>query len=323
MNPFQYIAPSDIREAASLLSSKWGQTELLAGGTDLITSLKQGITQPKRLVSLRNITELKQVEIKKKSVRIGAMVTLKMLAENSIIQREYPSLITAVKGIGSAQIINSGTLAGDLCQRPRCWYFRNGFGLFAEENGESMIRDGDNRYHAIFGNRGRALFVNVSSLAPALIALKAKITIIGTKGEREIRAQDLFQIPKAQQDREVALQANEIVKDIKLPRENLQNATYEIRHRHGLDWPYVSASVAIKIRSGIAYEGIIVLGHVAPVPWISHASNLLNEVRIDASLAEKLGQVAVEGASPLSKNSYKTQMIRTAVKRVILEVADL
>lgn len=320
MNPFEYTAPSDIGEASSLLASNWGQTELLAGGTDLITSLKQGITKPKRLVSLRNIPELKRLQIKKNSVRIGAMITLKELIANRIVRQEYPSIIAAVEGIGSAQIINSGTLAGDLCQRPRCWYFRNGLGLLADE---ALVRNGDNRYHAIFGNTSRALFVNASSLAPALIALRAEIRILAAGGqERKIRAQDLFQIPKSEMDRELALRSNEIVVDIKIPRENLQNATYEIRHRHGLDWPYVAASIALKIRSGIAREAAVVLGHVAPTPWIAvAASNLLNGARVDASLADAVGQAATRGASPLSGNAYKIQMVKTAVKRALLKAA--
>ena len=324
MNPFEYVAPSDLREASSLLGSRWGQTEVLAGGTDLVTSLKQGITKPKRVVSLKNIPELKRIQVKKNTVRIGAMVTLRELAANSTIQEEFPAIVTAIEGIGSSQIVNAGTIAGDLCQRPRCWYFRNGFGLLGEDNGDSLVRKGDNRYHAIFGNNGRALFVNASSLAPALIALQAEISIVGAAGrEREISAGDLYQAPNNSEDREVALRANEIVSEIKLPRENMQNASYEVRHRHGLDWPYATASVALKIRSGIAREASVVLGHVAPTPWPAiAASNLLNGARIDESLAESVGQAAVQGAAPLSGNSYKIQMVKTAVKRALLAAAN-
>lgn len=324
MNPFEYVAPSDLREASSLLGTRWGQTEILAGGTDLMTSLKQGITKPKRLVSLRNIPELRRIQVKKNTVRIGAMVTLKEVAANPTIQEEFPSLVTAINGIGASQIINAGTIAGDLCQRPRCWYFRNGFGLLAEENGESLVRSGDNRYHAILGNGGSALFVNASSLAPALIALQAEITVVGAAGrEREIATEELYQSPNSSDDREVALRANEIVSEIKLPRENMQNATYEVRHRHGLDWPYATASVALKIRSGIAREASVVLGHVAPTPWRAvAASNLLNGARVDALLAEAVGQAATQGAAPLTGNAYKVQMVKTAVKRALLAAAN-
>ena len=323
MNSFEYVAPSDLTEATSLLATRWGASEVLAGGTDLITSLKQGITKPKRVVSLRNIPELKRIQVKKNNVFVGATVTLKELAANPTVQAEFPSLITAIEGIGSSQILNAGTTAGDLCQRPRCWYFRNGYGLLGEENGESLIRNGDNRYHAIFGNSGRAMFVNASSLAPALIALQAKVTIASGNGqEREIRAAELFRAPTSEADREVAILPNEIVTEIKIPREDMINATYEIRHRHGLDWPYATASVAMKVSSGIARDASVVLGHVAPTSWSAvAASNLLNGARITEALADEVGAAAARGASPLSNNAYKVQMVKTAVKRAILAAA--
>ncbi|MCS1408023.1 MAG: 4-hydroxybenzoyl-CoA reductase subunit beta [Verrucomicrobia subdivision 3 bacterium] len=324
MNSFEYSAPSDLREASSLLGNRWGQTEILAGGTDLVTSLKQGITKPKRVVSLRNIPELGRIRVKKNSVKIGSMVTLSVLTANSTVQEEFPSLITAIEGIGAPQIINAGTVAGDLCQRPRCWYFRNGFGLLGEENGESLVRSGDNRYHAIFGNSGRALFVSASSLAPALIALQAEIEIADPTGsKRWINADGLFQVPSNAEEREVSLRANEIVTEVKIPRENMRNATYEVRHRHGLDWPYATASVAFKLKSGIASDATVVLGHVAPTPWAAvSASNLLNGGRVTDDLAAAAGQAAIQGASLLSGNGYKVQMVKTAVKRAVLAAAN-
>ncbi len=319
MNSFEYAAPSELKEAASLLGARWGETEILAGGTDLITALKQGITKPKRLVSLRNIPELRRIQVKKKSLRIGAMVPLAELAANAVVQEEFPALTAAIQGIGSAQIINAGTAGGDLCQRPRCWYFRGGFGLLAEENGQSLARDGDNRYHAIFGNAGRALFVSASSLAPALIALQTEIEVTGTAGKRRIHARKLFQTPAGGEEREVALQANEIVTAIEIPRKNMRNAAYEVRHRRGLDWPYVAAAVAFEWKAGIAHDAAVVLGHVAPTPWpAAEASNLLNGGRITEELAAAAGQAAVWRATPLSRNGYKVQMVQTAVKRAVL-----
>ena len=173
MKSFEYAAPKTLKEAAELLGDKWGETEILAGGTDLVTSLKQNITEPKRVVSLRNIAELKGVEIEQKGVRIGAMTTLAELAGNKNIKEHFPSLVTAANGVGSPQLLSVGTVGGDLCQRPRCWYFRNGFGLFAQHEGVSLAREGENRYHAIFANEGPALFVSPSSFGPAFIALGA------------------------------------------------------------------------------------------------------------------------------------------------------
>ena len=187
MNSFEYAAPTSLAEATALLSENPGEVEILAGGTDLVTSLKQQIAAPKRLVSLRNISDLKGIKSGAKSVRIGAMTTLAELIAHPDVNRHFPALVAAVKGIGSAQVTNVGTVGGDLCQRPRCWYYRNGYGFLGQEGETSLVRNGDNRYHAIFGNAGPVLLVNPSSLAPALIALDATVTLVGPKGgKREV-----------------------------------------------------------------------------------------------------------------------------------------
>ena len=323
MKSFEYAAPKTLKEAAALLSDKWGETEILAGGTDLVTSLKQHITEPKRVVSLRNISEIKGIEIETKGVRIGAMTTLAELAEDKNIKEHFPSLVTAAIGVGSPQLMSVGTVGGDLCQRPRCWYYRNGFGLFAKHEGASLVREGENRYHAIFSNDGSALFVNPSSFGPALIALGATIAVSGPKGKtRKVPAEKFFQTPKTESDRETALRPNEIVTYIFIPIKGLRNATYEVRHRHGLDWPYVTASVAFQIKAGTASDARVVLGHVAPVPWHSSgASKGLNGAKVDAALAAKCGEAAAQGAKPLSKNAYKVQLVKAAVKRAVLAAA--
>ena len=323
MKSFEYAAPRTLKEAAALLSDKCGETEILAGGTDLITSLKQRITEPKRVVSLRNISEIKGIEIENKGVRIGAMTTLAELAEDRNVKEHFPSLVAAAIGVGSPQLMSVGTVGGDLCQRPRCWYYRNGFGLFAKHEGASLVREGENRYHAIFGNAGSALFVNPSSFGPALVALGATITVTGPKGKtRKVPAEKFFQTPKTESDRETSLRPNEILTYIFIPIKGLRNATYEVRHRHGLDWPYVTASVAFQIKAGTASDARVVLGHVAPVPWHSAgASKGLNGAKVDAALAAKCGEAAAQGAKPLSKNGYKVQLVKAAVKRAVLAAA--
>ena len=323
MKSFEYAAPPTLKEAAGLLSHKWGETEILAGGTDLVTSLKQHLTEPKRVVSLRNIPELKRIEIDKKGVRIGATATLAELAENQAIKEQFPALVTAANGVGSPQLMAVGTVGGDLCQRPRCWYFRNGFGLFAVRDGASLVREGDNRYHALFGNDGPASFVSPSSLGPALIALGATLTVTGPKGKtRKIAAEKFFQIPKKEDERETALKPNEILTDIFVPTKGLRNATYEVRHRHGLDWPYVTASVAFQLKAGTVSDARVVLGHVAPVPWHSaSAGKALNGAKAAAADAGKCGEAATHGAKPLTGNGYKVQLVKVAVKRAVLAAA--
>src|SRR5205085_7271308 len=138
MKSFEYAAPKNLKEATGLLEDTWGKTEILAGGTDLVTSLKQEITAPNRVVSLKNISELKGIKSDKTGLRIGAMTTLGELAAHTEIQRHFPALLQAINGIGSPQIISAATIGGDLCQRPRCWYFRNGFGLFGKQGATAL-----------------------------------------------------------------------------------------------------------------------------------------------------------------------------------------
>lgn len=324
MKSFEYASPGNLKEAADLLSDAWGETEILAGGTDLVTSLKQQITTPKRVVSLRNISELKRIRANRNALRIGAMVPLHELANHDAVKQHFPAIATAIRNIGSDQIINVGTAGGDLCQRPRCWYFRNGYGLLAMKDGKSLIIDGQNRYHAIFGNEGPAYFVSASSLGPVLIALDATITAVGPKGKsRKIAAGEFFRTPKAENERETVLAANEILTEIEVPVKGLRNATYEVRHRNGLDWPYVAAAVAFQSTGGKAADSRVVLGHVAPAPWPApKAAEALNGVTLTAETATKAGRAASEGARPLSDNAYKVQLVRTAVKRAVLAAAE-
>jgi len=323
MKSFEYAAPKTLKEATALLSDSWGKAEILAGGTDLVTSLKQRLTQPERVVSLRNIAELRGVEGAGGGVRIGAITTLGEVAGHPAL-KQHSALIAAAQGVASPQLLSVGTVGGDLCQRPRCWYYRNGFGLLAQQDGKSLVRDGDNRYHAIFGNDGPALFVCPSSLGSALIALDASFTVTGPEGKtRKIAAAEFFRAPKTESERETALKPNEILTAVVVPSRSLKSATYEVRHRHGLDWPYVTASVAFRLDGGKVADAKVVLGHVAPTPWVATAAaKTLNGSAPTEIQAAKAADAAVTGAKPLSGNAYKIQMVKAAVKRAILEAAS-
>ena len=317
MKTFEYASPKSLKDAIGLLSDHWGETEVLAGGTDLLTSIKQEVTAPGRVVSLKEVDGLSGIDAKGGNLTIGATTKLKDLIANADVQKHFPGLVTAAKNIGSAQIINAGTVAGDLLQRPRCWYFRNGFGLFGLENGKELIPDGDNRYHAIFGNSGRAKFVNPSSLAPLLIALGGSIDVQGPQRNRSVKAADFFSTPKSEAEREYALGANEIVTGISIPLSGKKNGVYEVRHRRGLDWPMVAAAVAFEERGGRVRNASVVLGHVAPTPWVAdRAAAAMNGQSRQAGV-QAAGNAAAQGATPLSKNAYKVTQVKVAVRRAI------
>ncbi len=308
-----------------MLGAKWSDAAVLAGGTDLISLMKQYVVSPKRVVNIKGIAEWSGVRSGSDGVTIGALTTVEELLENSTIRSDYPSLAHAAEGITSPQIRSMGTVGGDLCQRPRCWYFRNGFGLLAKgENGQPLVPNGENRYHAIFGNSGPAYFVSASSFGPALIALGAKVRIAGPSGEREASAAEFFVSPKSTEERENILKPNEILTHIVIPASSrgLRNAAYEIRQRTALDWPLAAASVAVKLEDGKVSAAKIVLGHVAPTPWPANdaAKQLVGSAITEANAANA-GKAAVAGAQPLSQNAYKAKLAAVAVKRALLAAA--
>src|SRR5213082_1664840 len=325
MERFEYAHPTTQREAIGLLGSHWNDAAVLAGGTDLISLMKEYVVSPKRIVNIKNVEGLNGIHSNAEGVTLGSLVTMDELVENETIRAEFPALTQAAEGITSPQIRAMGTVGGELCQRPRCWYFRNGYGLLAkDENGKSLVPEGENRYHAILGNSGPAYFVNPSSLAPALIALDAKLLLVGAKGQREVSAADFFVIPKTDNQRENVLQPNEVLSNIVIPASSrgLRSATYEVRHKTALDWPLAAAAVALKLEGGKVTAARIVLGHVAPIPWpADNAAKELVGKAINESVAAKVGEAAVRGARPLSQNGYKVKLATVAVKRALLAAA--
>jgi xanthine dehydrogenase YagS FAD-binding subunit len=324
MQKFEYVSPTTKEQAVALLGEKWGEVEVLAGGTDLLSLMKDYIETPKRVVNLKAVKELSGIRFSPNGLRLGALATFADVLSNPAVRRNYPAIWSAVEGVTSAQIRALGTVGGDLCQRPRCWYYRAGYGLLAkDETGHPLVPEGDNRYHAILGNDGPAYFVNPSSLGPALIALAAKINIHGPKGARSVNAADFFVMPKADGEREYQLAPNEIVTEILVPAPGgMKNATYEVRQKEALDWPLASASVAIKLSGKTVSSARIALGHVAPAPWSARGAEaaLIGQM-ITEEVAAKAAEAAVAGAKPLSRNAYKVQLARVAVKRAILAAA--
>ncbi|HUJ22904.1 MAG TPA: FAD binding domain-containing protein [Bryobacteraceae bacterium] len=320
MQAFEYANPSTLQEALGLLGNQWGENAVLAGGTDLIGRMQDDLETPKRVVNIKSIKELGGIQSTKTGLRIGATVTVEELLDNAEARRSFPALVQAARGISSPQIRNMGTVAGDLCQRPRCWYYRRGFGLLAMKDGQALVPNGENRYHAIFGNSGPAYFVSASSFGPALVALGAKIKVASASGHREITAAKFFVTPQDENTREIALQANEIVTEILVPHEGTKNATYEVRQKEALDWPLAAASVALKMKGSTVSSARIVLGHVAPTPWAAaQAEQALAGKAVTAESADEAAKAAVADAKPLSQNAYKVQLARVAVKRALLE----
>lgn len=321
MQPFDYASPTTAEQAVQLLAAQPDRAAALAGGSDLLALMKDGVVTPGRLINLKKIQGLRGIRYTAQSgFRIGALTTLDELASSEALRLDHPAVAEAAGRLAGPQIRHVATVGGNLCQRPRCWYFRNGFGLLPLRNGASMVLEGDNRYHAILGNDGPAYFVTPSTLAPVLIALNAEVAILGPQGERRIPLEKLYRVPQAEGEREHDLAPGEIITELALgPPTGRQVANYEVRQRETLDWSLATAAVALETDSGRVQSARVVLGQVAPVPWVAReAESFLAGKAIDEAVADEASRLAVQGAKPLSRNRYKIQLTRVAVRRALL-----
>ncbi|HZU34383.1 MAG TPA: xanthine dehydrogenase family protein subunit M [Gemmataceae bacterium] len=326
MKNFTYYRPTTVKQAVGLLDDKWGRTELLAGGTDLLDLQKQYVAQPEKVVSLGGLERsgIRMAGGNEGGLAIGAATTLAEIAEAEAVRKAFPALAEAAGRIGGAQIRNMGTLGGNLCQRNRCWYFRDEHVQCLLKGGPKCYAlDGENEYHAVFTQGHKCVIVNPSTLAPVLIALDATADVVGPKGQRTISLAKFFHAPSSATEREHVLEPNDIVTRVVIPQSaSGKNASYQVNHKESHDWPLVQAAVAYKDDNGKAKDVKIVLGQVAPTPHIaSAAAQAIEGKEVSEGNATAAGKAAAEGAKPLAKNGYKVQLIEVAVKRALLTAA--
>lgn len=335
MRSFEYARPETEAEALELLAEHGSNTAVLAGGTDLMNLLKRDVIQPARVVDIKNVSAWRGIKHHDGGVLIGANTTLEEINEHALTA-DYRSLIDVIDGIRAIQITGNGTLAGDLCQLPHCWYFRNGHGLLAMQDGESLVATGDNRYHAILGNSGPAKFASASRFAPSTIAWDAKVRLVtqtrsAGEGVNTVSVKEewlpleyFFLTPKTNSQGVTVLKPGQLITHVWLPAaSDTRSATYEVLELCGLDQPQASAACCLGIDGGIVRSAKIVLGHVAPTPWIAHeAAKWLVGQPLTADIAETAGRMALAKATPLSHNDYKVQMAETAVKRALLKATN-
>jgi xanthine dehydrogenase YagS FAD-binding subunit len=319
MKAFEYAAPATVADAARLLAGP--DAVPLAGGTDLIGRMKDYVTSPARVVYLKDIKELAGIsgDPTAGGLTLGAGTRLSDLVAHKGIRESYPALWQAAVEIGSPQIRNMSTVGGNLLQKPRCWYYRAGFGLLGMKDGQSLVRAGDNRYHSIFLTDGNALFISPSSLAVALIALDGQATILGPRGERTVKVEELYQVPKRETDSELTVQPGEVLTRVTVPAAKGKNASYEAREKQAQDWPLVLASVNLAMDGDTVSAARVVIYGVAPIPWRSEtAEKAITGKRVTLETASIAGEAAIQGAAPLSMNAYKVPLTRTVVKRALL-----
>jgi xanthine dehydrogenase YagS FAD-binding subunit len=326
MKTFANKNPRTLEQAVSILQQarKDGQTPSLAGGgSDLLGMVKEFLVKPDVLVNLKTIKGMDQVALSAGGVNIGGLITLDALSHHPLIRSQYSVLAEAAETVATPQIRNVGTLAGNVCQRPWCWYFRNGFPCLKNGGDTCFSIVGDNRFHAIFGG-GPSYIVHPSDTAPALVALDAKFRIVGPSGERSVPAADFFVLPQKDPTKENVLAADEVLAGVQLgPTHPGRRSTYnKVLDREAWTHAVVSAAVVLDMDNEICRRARLVLGGVAPIPWrLPSVERLLTGQRITPELAAKAGEEAVVGAQKLSKNAYKLPMTKALVRRTVLALA--
>lgn len=324
MKAFSYVNAANEKEAISALSSERGRILPLAGGMDLISLMKDYIAQPDRLVNVKNLDRRIQ-RLPDGSMRIGAAVTIAELVAHAELSKAYPAFVQAAEEVGTPQIRNAGTVGGNLNQRPRCWYYRNEeFNCLKKGGSRCFAVDGENQYHAIFGD-GPCHIIHPSSLAVPAIALDARFRIAGPSGEREVSAAEYFVMPDKNMFGETILAPNELLTHVTLPPpRGARNATYEVRFKQSHDWPLAAASVALTVSGQTIKAARVVLGAVAPIPWRSAAAEAaLAGKPLTEETANLAADAAVTSAKPMSRNAYKVRIARTAVKRAIMKAGGM
>ncbi len=327
MKTFSNSNARDFQHAVSLVQQtlQAGQAaSLVGGGSDLLGLVKERIVTPDVLVNLKTIKGLDQVKMSNAGVNIGGLITLDTLSRTDLIRRQYAVLAEAAETVATPQVRNVGTLAGNVCQRPWCWYFRNGFPCYKNGGNTCFSFAGENQFHAIFGG-GPSYIVHPSDTAVALLALDAKFRIVGPSGERIVPAADFFALPQQNPARENILAADEALAEVQIPvvREGTRSTYHKTMDREAWTHAVVSAAIVLDMDKQVCRSARVVLGGVAPIPWrLPEVEQMLAGQRITDGLAAAAAEHAVAGARPLAKNGYKVPLTRGIVRRTLLELAN-
>jgi xanthine dehydrogenase YagS FAD-binding subunit len=320
MRPFQFVEARSITEAARWLDADSSQHRLIAGGTDLLGEVKEGVVRPTALVSIATLLELRGVAATSEGLRLGALTTLAELERNPDIAQGYPALAQAVASVATPQIRNVGTLGGNLCQRPRCWYYRSAAFDCRKKGGAVCYAASDyNKYHAIFGGRD-CYIVHPSDVAVALVSLQAEVAIAGTKGARRLPIEDFFVGPERNILSETVLQPGEILTHVSLPRPSpgSRGVYLKVRERQTEDFALASVALVVDVSDGLVRDARITLGGVAPIPWRARdAEDALRGAHVERVEPEAIGELAVQGARPLRDNGFKVALTSSLVGRAV------
>lgn len=315
MKTFTYEVADDLNSALVVLNNN-GPT-LKAGGIDLLDRMKERLELPEAVVSIGGVGALRYIKEEGGAIKIGCLTTLADMGRSGMLKARFPALHESAGGAATPQVREQATLGGNLCQRPRCWYYRSiDFDCLKKGGGTCYAVEGENKYHAVIGG-GPCHIVHPSNCAPALLAADAVFAIKSAEGDRSVKAADFFKLPRESMYAENVLTDGEVLTEIMIPNVPTHSAAVELREKQSFDWPMAMAAAA-----RVEGQWRVCLGAVAPVPWLSQpAMDVLGSSDITPGLAAKAGEAAAAEAMPMSQNAYKIQLIKVAVKRALLIAA--
>ena len=324
MKEFMLFNPTSLDEAVELLGTDSSRAQLLAGGMDLLGRLKKRIDSPERVINLKSIPGLADIRDSQEGLSVGALVKLTELAEDSAVNAKYRALAQAAESVGSVQIRNAGTMGGNLCQKPRCWYYRHADFLCLQKGGTiCYAQGGENRYHAILGG-GPCFFAHPSDLAPAFIALDAQARIVGPKGQRSVAVEDLYRLPIIQLNGGLALEPGEILAEVRVPapKANSRSTYLKFKEKPSFDFSLAGVAASVVMEGGKVSAARLALSGVSPVPWRPlDAEKILTGSPLNDATARQVADAIVEECVPLLHNRYKIPLTRTIVRRALLSLA--
>jgi xanthine dehydrogenase YagS FAD-binding subunit len=319
---FTYVRAKSVGDGVRQLGAPG--TRLHAGGTDLLGCLRDGVFKAEKLVSISGLKDLHGIApVPAGGLRIGALTTHAQIAGDKAINASYRALAQASAAVGSPQLRNQGTIGGNLCQRPRCWYFRGDFDCLRKGGDICYAGGGENQYHAVFGG-DKCFIVHPSDTAPALIALGAKVRIAGPGGTRVIPLASFFVGPGTVVTKETVLEKNEILTEILLPpaEAGLRSSYRKVRARGSWDFALAGIALALLMKDGKVERARVVFSGVAPVPWRSEpVEQAITGKALTAEVVAAAAEAGAKGAEPLEKNAYKVPLLKGIITEALLAIA--
>ena len=320
-----HVDAESVDEAVYWLAEHGERAALLAGGTDLLGLIKDGIRGPKMpvpevLVNVKTIPALGRIGVAPDGgLRVGATVTLADLEAHPLVQERYPALAQAARSVATTQIRAMGTVGGNLCQRPWCWYFRHRqFECFKRGGRQCFALPGNNRTYFAFLGLGICVMSHPSDLAPALIALGARVGIAGPEGTRAVPIEEFFQGPRSV--KETVLGRAEIVTGVEVPPPAPGARSAFLKHRVRNTWDFALSEVAVALTrtAGRCQDVRIALGGVAPYPFRATAAEVvLRGETLGEAVFTRAADAVLAKARPLPMNGYKVDLTRALVRRAL------